>query len=83
MPGGIRTHWEIAPFHGAQSSLFYKSENGAKVGDIYMSLIYTCQWCGANPFAYLQALQRHADRVRQCPSEWLPWNYHEQRADSS
>jgi hypothetical protein len=66
-----------------KGSLFYKSENGAKVGDIYMSLIYTCQWCGINPFEYLQALQHHADRVPQCPNEWLPWNYHEQLADSS
>ena len=66
-----------------KSSLFYKSENGAKVGDIYMSLIYTCQLCGINPFEYLQALQRHADRVRQCPNEWLPWNYHERLVDSS
>jgi len=66
-----------------KGSLFYKSENGAKVGDIYMSLIYTCQLCGINPFAYLQALQRHADSVRQCPNEWLPWNYHQRLADSS
>jgi len=26
-----------------KNSLFYKTENGAHVGDIFMSLIYTCQ----------------------------------------
>ena len=30
-----------------KNSLFYKTKNGARVGDIFMSLIYTCQFCGA------------------------------------
>ena len=34
--------------------MFYLTDNGAQVGDMYMSLIYTCQLCGANPFDYLQ-----------------------------
>ena len=33
--------------------------NGARVGDLFMSLIYTCQLCGANPFDYLTELQRY------------------------
>jgi hypothetical protein len=27
--------------------LFYKTENGARVGDLFMSLIHTCELCGA------------------------------------
>ena len=60
-----------------KNSYFYKTERGARVGDILMSLIYTCRLNGVNPFEYLTALQRHADRVRLKPSEWLPWNYKE------
>jgi transposase len=66
-----------------KNSLFYRSLNGAEVGDIYMSLIYTCQLCGANPFEYLQALQRHLEQLKTRAHEWLPWNYHERLADTS
>jgi hypothetical protein len=66
-----------------KNSLFFKNENGAEVGDIYMSLIYTCQMCGANPFKYLRALQTHADEVKTSTHEWLPWNYHDRLADTS
>lgn len=58
-----------------KNSLFYKTRNGAAVGDLYMSLIYTCQLCSANPFEYLTELQRHADQVAAAPAAWLPWNY--------
>ena len=62
------------------NSLFYKTTNGAEVGDIYMSLIHTCALCHVNPFEYLQALQIHADAVTFSPALWLPWNYSEQLA---
>jgi transposase len=58
-----------------KNSLFYKTLNGARVGDVYMSLIATCQLARANPFEYLTELQRHADRVKMSPADWLPWNY--------
>ena len=44
-----------------KNALFYKTRNGARVGDLFMSLIYTCQLNQANPFDYLTQLQRHAD----------------------
>ena len=31
-----------------KNSLFYKTENGAEVGDLFMSLIHTCELNGAN-----------------------------------
>ena len=58
-----------------KNSLFYKTENGARVGDLFMSLIHTCELCSANPFDYLTQLQRHAGELARNPSEWMPWNY--------
>ena len=58
-----------------KNSLFYKTANGARVGDLYMSLIHTCELSGANPFDYLTQLQRHADELAQNPFQWMPWNY--------
>jgi hypothetical protein len=58
-----------------KNAMFYKTENGAHTGDIYMSLIYTCELCGANPFDYLTELQRHAQEVAANPACWMPWNY--------
>ena len=40
-----------------KNALFYKTLNGAQVGDLFMSLIHTCQLCGANSFDYLTELQ--------------------------
>jgi hypothetical protein len=60
-----------------KNSLFYKTENGAHVGDLFMSLIHTCELCGANPFDYLTELQRHAAELARNPSRWMPWNYRE------
>jgi hypothetical protein len=39
-------------------ALFYTTPNGARVGDLFMSLIYTCQLNEANPFDYLTQLPR-------------------------
>ncbi|MEA3397499.1 MAG: transposase, partial [Chloroflexota bacterium] len=58
-----------------KNSLFYKSEYGAAVGDMFMSLIYTCEESGVSPFDYLTALQNHAEQVKTIPSEWMPWNF--------
>ena len=45
-----------------------------------MSLIHTCQLGKVNAFAYLQALQIHAQDVLARPAQWMPWNYREQLA---
>ena len=58
-----------------KNALFYKTCHGAHVGDIFMSLIYTCELCGANPFGYLTELKRHAGELRTAPQNWMPWNY--------
>ena len=65
------------PLHKNQrlSRRAYKTENGAHVGDLFMSLIHTCELNGANPFHYLTELQKHASEVAAVPADWMPWNY--------
>jgi len=60
-----------------KNALFYKTQNGARVGDLFMSLIYTCQLNDVNPFDYLTQLQRHIDQLAASPERWMPWNYRE------
>ena len=58
-----------------KNALFYRSLTGARVGDVFMSLIHTAELNGIAPFEYLVALQRHHPAVALDPSEWLPWTY--------
>ena len=58
-----------------KNSLFYKTPNGAHVGDLFMSIIHTCQLNGVDPFDYLTVLQKHAAQLSQTPQQWMPWNY--------
>jgi transposase len=66
-----------------KNALFYKTARGAHVGDLFMSLIHTCELCRANPFEYLTALQRHATALAREPAAWLPWNYREALASAA
>jgi transposase len=61
-----------------RNSLFYRTLNGAQVGDLFMSLIHTCQLCGVNSFDYLTELLRHHRELAANPALWTPWNYREQ-----
>jgi hypothetical protein len=38
------------------------------VGDLYMSLIRTCELNGTNPFEYLTELQKHAAGLARNPA---------------
>lgn len=58
-----------------KNSLFYKTANGAYIGDIFMSIIHTCALTKINPFDYLTALQENASAVFKKPHQWLPWNF--------
>jgi hypothetical protein len=60
-----------------KNSLGYKTLHGARIGDIHMSLIHTCELNRVNPFEYLMALQRHAADVTKEPTRWLPWCFHQ------
>jgi hypothetical protein len=51
------------------------------VGDIFMSLIHTCELNGINPFDYLTEIERPAKEAAAEPARWMPWNYQETLAE--
>lgn len=57
------------------NAYFYRTLNGAHVGDVFMSLIHTAELNHIAPFDYLVALQRNAVVVAAKPADWMPWNY--------
>jgi transposase len=61
-----------------KNSLFFKTQNGADVGDLFMSIIHTCELNGVNSFDYLCCLLRNVAKVRAKPSNWMPWNFRAQ-----
>jgi len=58
-----------------KNALFYRTLQGSEVGDLFMSLIHSCELAGANAFDYLIQLQRHAAELTANPAAWMPWNY--------
>jgi hypothetical protein len=58
-----------------KNSLFYRTLNGAKVGDLFMTLIHTAELNRKEPFDYLLTLLRHEAAVALDPADWMPWNY--------
>ena len=65
-----------------KNALFYRTMNGAAAGDLFMSLIHTCELNGVNGFVYLTELQKHPAETRANPGQWMPWNYQSQLAPS-
>ncbi len=61
-----------------RNSLFYKTLHGANIGDLYMSIIHTCNLCGVNALVYLTILEKYSTEVFKHPERWLPWNYKQQ-----
>jgi transposase len=58
-----------------KNSLFYKTQHGAFIGDLFMSLIHSCNLAKGNPFDYLTVLQKYSSDLRHAPQSWMPWNY--------
>lgn len=58
-----------------KNSLFYKTEKGALVGDVIMSLITTCIYERVATHDYLTRLVEHSAAVEATPGDWLPWTY--------
>jgi transposase len=44
-----------------KNALFYRALNGAQVGDLFMSLIHTCQLCAVNSFGLGVLLKASTD----------------------
>jgi hypothetical protein len=58
-----------------RASLFYRTMNGAFVGDVYTALIVTTLLHGGDPFHYLTTLFTHHKAAAEVPDDWLPWTY--------
>jgi hypothetical protein len=65
------------PIRYRKNSLFYRTERGARVGDVNMTLIQTAKFHKVNPFDYLTAVLQNPKAVAESPSDWLPWTYQE------
>ena len=61
-----------------KNALFYKTQRGAYVGDLFMSLIHTCQLAGVNPLDYLSWLLKNAQALERSPDTFMPWSYTQQ-----
>ena len=57
-----------------KNAMFYKTLRGAEVGDLFMSLIHTCELNNVNPFEYLVALKENVSH-KETAANWMPWNY--------
>lgn len=66
-----------------KNSLFYKTQAGAWVGDVLMSLIETARLSGINVLDYLTVLYERSEALRRHPMAFLPWNYGEQAIKKS
>lgn len=66
-----------------KNSLFYRNQHGADVGDLYTSLIHTCELNDINPFDYLKTLLQNAKALKAAPADWLPWTYNVEASDQA
>lgn len=65
-----------------KNAYFFKTKQGAHIGDMFMSMIHTCNLMNVNPFHYLTTIYKHCSNAFKYPEKWLPWNY-TQQLDSS
>jgi transposase len=61
-----------------KNSYFFRTDHGASVGCLLMSMIKTATQAAVSPFAYLEALLRNRTELRKNPGLWMPWNYQAQ-----
>ena len=64
-----------------KNSLFYKTQNGADVGDILTTVLATAVENNVNVFEYLVVLQQNWFDVGRHPERWLPWSYRQTLKD--
>ncbi len=58
-----------------KNSLFFRNQRGADVGDLFTSIIHTCELNEVNPFDYMTTLLQNAKDFVQAPADWMPWTY--------
>ncbi|WP_370060237.1 IS66 family transposase [Neptunomonas phycophila] len=57
-----------------KNAMFHKTQAGASIADVIMSLIASAAEAGINVFDYLNLLQRKRKEVKIDPNTFLPWN---------
>lgn len=60
-----------------KNSLFYKTEHGAAISDILLSVIESCRLNRANAWEYLLAVMHNQRAVERSPAQWTPWRWAE------
>ncbi len=58
-----------------KNSLFFRTQAGADVGDVLLSMIRTSVKNSIDPVHYLTNISMHAQDARAAPESWLPWSY--------
>lgn len=70
LEGDLRT-----PVMNRKNWLHLKTEHGALINDVHLSVVRSCELSDEDPFLYLNTIQENASAVRVTPEKWLPWNY--------
>jgi transposase len=58
-----------------RNSLFFKTQIGANVADIFTSILFTAKANNINSTHYLRDLFLYQALWKKNPHQWLPWNY--------
>jgi len=69
----LESHLRV-PVLNRKNWLFFKTEMGALVGDIILSILKTCEANKVDPYQYLNFVQQNAEEVKANPSKFFPWN---------
>lgn len=64
-----------------KNSLSYQSKDGAKVGDLFMSLGVTCKYFDISPINYFTECMRFHEQLAEDPIRFMPWNFNETIAE--
>lgn len=64
-----------------KNAYFFRTQKGASVADVCMSLIQTAEMSHKNPLHYLTTLLKHREQIAASPEHWLPWNYEQTLAE--
>lgn len=66
-----------------KNALFYRTQHGADVGDVIMSVVETARVAGVDLWTYLVDAVRNRAAVRACPGDWLPWAWAERQRQAA
>ena len=62
---------------GRKNAYFFRTQAGAAISDVILSLAATAQRVGINVFQYFVDIQKYESLVKADPESWLPWKYQE------